>query len=95
MTMVEAATIAATIAAQTIAQVTTRFNANTFRYLSQLPHLAMGLSRPMGYPWARLAFFGWPMKAQARRPLNLPSSAGIPLEISKVLHVRIEKRQYT
>ena len=48
---------AATIVAQTIAQVVSRFNANTFRYLSQLQHLAMGLSRPMGYPWARQAFW--------------------------------------
>jgi hypothetical protein len=47
---------AATIVAQTIAQVVSRFNANTFRYLSQLQYLAMGLSRPMGYPWARQAF---------------------------------------
>ena len=47
---------AATIVAQTIAQVVSLFNANTFRYLSQLPHLAMGLSRPVGYPWAGQAF---------------------------------------
>ena len=60
---------AATIAAQTVAQVVTRFNANPFRYLlirlpepslSQLPHLAMGLSRPMGYPWAGQAFLAGP-----------------------------------
>jgi hypothetical protein len=44
---------AATMAARTVAQVATRSNANTFRYLSQLPHLAMG--------WA--GFFGWPMKS--------------------------------
>ena len=51
---------AATIVAQTIAQVVSRFNANTFRYLSQLPHLAMGLSRPMGYPWAMQGFLAGP-----------------------------------
>jgi hypothetical protein len=28
--------------------------------LSQLPHLAMGLSRPMGYPWAGQAFLAGP-----------------------------------
>jgi hypothetical protein len=50
----------ATIAARTVAQVVTRSNANTFRYLSQLPHLAMGLSRPMGYPWAGQAFLDGP-----------------------------------
>jgi hypothetical protein len=51
---------AATIVAQTIAQAASRFNANTFRYLSQLPHLAMALSRPMGYPLAGQAFLAGP-----------------------------------
>jgi hypothetical protein len=46
MTIVEAATIAA----QTIAQVVTHFNTNTFRYLSQLPHL----------DWAGQAFLDGP-----------------------------------
>jgi hypothetical protein len=56
MTIVEAATIAA----QTIPQVGTRFNANIFRYLSQLPHLGMGLSRLMGHPWAGQDFLAGP-----------------------------------
>jgi hypothetical protein len=54
MTIVEAATIAA----QTIAQVVAHFNANTFRYLSQLPHLDMGLSRLMGLSMGWAGFFG-------------------------------------
>jgi len=51
---------AASIAALTIAQVVTRFNANTFRYLSLLPHLGMGLSRLMGHPWAGQGFLAGP-----------------------------------
>jgi hypothetical protein len=41
---------AATIAARTVAQVVTRSNANTFRYLSQLPHLASDPNRPARTP---------------------------------------------
>jgi hypothetical protein len=59
MTIVEAATGAA----QSIAQVVTHFNANTFRYLSQLPHLDMGFSGLMGLSMGWVGFFGWPMKA--------------------------------
>jgi len=67
MTIVEAATGAA----QSIAQVVTRFNTNTFQHLSQLPHLDMGLSRLMGLSMGWAGFFGWPMKARARRPLPI------------------------
>ena len=51
---------AATIVAQTIAQVVSLFNANTFRYLSQLPHFGYGLIQVHGLSMGRQAFLAGP-----------------------------------